>query len=184
MSYKEFDKELHRQNDSKAKKAGITFWTSRGYKAIENPDEYGPDLIIEKETPISLKFKGSNIKHHIDSTIYNTLLETGLLWELYPDAPETFPSIKKTFYVEVEIKHSWVGDHFPFSDLHIPERKKKFAESGLKTYFMVFNHDLTHFLMCPDSAVINAPLKNVSNICMIQERFFKVPRKHFIQQKM
>lgn len=46
--YKKFDKKLYKENDQKAKKAGIKFWKSQGYNINENTDRYGPDLIAEK----------------------------------------------------------------------------------------------------------------------------------------
>lgn len=42
---------------------------------------------------ITLRFKGnSEIEHEYDKEDFDKLLESGMLWELYPDAPETFPS--------------------------------------------------------------------------------------------
>jgi hypothetical protein len=33
-------------------------------------------------------------------------------------------------YVEVERRHNWDKQHFPFDTLHIPERKRKFFHTG------------------------------------------------------
>jgi len=47
-NYKPFDKSLYAENDKCAKEAAISLWSKHGYKMYENPDQYGPDLIVEK----------------------------------------------------------------------------------------------------------------------------------------
>jgi hypothetical protein len=130
-NFKKFDKKLYNQNDNKARKAGIKFWKSKGYNIQNNPDEFGPDLIAEKDGD--------------------------------------------SFFVEVEVKHNWNKEQFPFNDLQIPERKKKFATIAQKTYFMVFNSILNRAFICSNKTLLNSPLQNISNKYMDNENFFKIP---------
>ena len=46
-------------------------------------------------------------------------------------------------YVEVERKHGWKGETFPFSTVNLPARKKKYVELILPTQFVIFNHDFS-----------------------------------------
>jgi hypothetical protein len=43
---KRFCKELHQTNDTLARAAGKTYWSSVGYEVKDNPDQYGADLIV------------------------------------------------------------------------------------------------------------------------------------------
>lgn len=46
MVRKHFDDDLFRENDQRARAAALAYLHSEGIHAIENPDLYGPDLII------------------------------------------------------------------------------------------------------------------------------------------
>lgn len=46
--------------------------------------------------------------------------------------------------IEVEVKHSWRGSRFPFKDVHISARKKKFISS--RSIFMMVNDDRSYAL--------------------------------------
>lgn len=43
---KQFDKALYDENDYRARLAVSTYLTSTGLHVVDNPDKYGPDLII------------------------------------------------------------------------------------------------------------------------------------------
>ena len=43
---KTFDKSLYETNDRKAREAGKMYWKQEGCAAIDNPDKYGADLIV------------------------------------------------------------------------------------------------------------------------------------------
>jgi len=45
---KKFDYALFRANDALARKIGKLYWESIGHIADDNPDKYGPDLIVEE----------------------------------------------------------------------------------------------------------------------------------------
>ena len=44
---KQFVEEQHAIHDAEAKKAVRQFWVKLGYNCIENPDEFGVDLLVE-----------------------------------------------------------------------------------------------------------------------------------------
>lgn len=47
MAKKPFDPSLFSENDKLARAAGKRYWKSLGYTAEDNPDRYGPDLIVD-----------------------------------------------------------------------------------------------------------------------------------------
>ena len=90
----------------------------------------------------------------------------------------------RKYYVEVEIKHAWKGNKFQYSDLQIPERKRKFTGLDHKTFFMVFNETLTEAFFCSEKVLLESPTENVKNVYMDEEDFFKVPISKLIKLKM
>lgn len=44
---KQFEEERWEQYDTPAKDAAIKFWQRHGYSCLENPDEFGVDLLVE-----------------------------------------------------------------------------------------------------------------------------------------
>lgn len=44
---KEFEPERWEKYDTPAKDAAMKFWQRRGYSCLENPDEFGVDLLVE-----------------------------------------------------------------------------------------------------------------------------------------
>jgi hypothetical protein len=44
---KKFDYELFRANDKLARDIGKKYWLSQKYEVMDNPDKYGPDLIVK-----------------------------------------------------------------------------------------------------------------------------------------
>ena len=44
---KQFEEERWQQYDTPAKDAAMKFWQRRGYSCLENPDEFGVDLLVE-----------------------------------------------------------------------------------------------------------------------------------------
>lgn len=57
MSYKKFDQKLFDGNDQPARQAAKKFWESRGVHARDNPDRYGPDLILDIGNMLEVEVK-------------------------------------------------------------------------------------------------------------------------------
>ena len=80
------------------------------------------------------------------------------------------PSSQK--YCEVEVKHNWKGSRFPFSTVHLPGRKLKFAnESSL---FAMLNHERTHVMIIPGSLVSKSKIVVKDTIYTKAEEFIEV----------
>ena len=64
---KKFDDELFKQNDKLAREVGKAYWKSKGKTAIDNPDRYGPDLVVDGEfyceMEIKRAWKGKEFKY-------------------------------------------------------------------------------------------------------------------------
>lgn len=84
-----------------------------------------------------------------------------------------------SFYIETEIKkRKWKGDKFPFPDINFPERKRKFAELDKPTLFIMFNEDLSSYLVVTSKDLLESEVKEVPNKYVFKgEKFFKVPTK-------
>ena len=75
-------------------------------------------------------------------------------------------------YHEVEVKHNWKGDVFPFKTVHIPARKLKFANA--RSYFVLLNHERSHLLVIPGIQLLNSPVITKSTIYTEDEQFVEV----------
>lgn len=80
------------------------------------------------------------------------------------------------YYCEVEQKTAWKGAKFPYDELNIPPRKKKFFDFDKPTLFCVVNKDRTHALFVKADIVKNCPRKEVPNNRLESgEFFYRVP---------
>ena len=55
--FKKFDKELYEKNDSLAKEAAKKFFAAQGVTAVDNPDKYGVDLLLDTGSSIEVEVK-------------------------------------------------------------------------------------------------------------------------------
>ena len=78
----------------------------------------------------------------------------------------------KCTYHEVEVKHNWKGDVFPFRTVHIPARKLKFANA--LSYFVILNHERSHLLVIPGIQLLESPVISKSTIYTEDEEFVEV----------
>lgn len=88
------------------------------------------------------------------------------------DLLATHKESERKIGVEVEVKHNWVGDKFPFSNVHIPYRKLKFATSD--TFFAMLNSDRTSILTVRGSVVASSPVVIKDTKYTTTEKFFEV----------
>jgi hypothetical protein len=78
--------------------------------------------------------------------------------------------------VEVERRHNWDTDRFPFSTIHVPARKGKFVSYEYTTYYCALNKDMTKMFMVKMDDVKNCPRKEINNKYVAEgELFFVVP---------
>ena len=58
---------MFKQNDKHAREVGKAYWKSKGKTAIDNPDRYGPDLVVDGEfyceMEIKRAWKGKEFKY-------------------------------------------------------------------------------------------------------------------------
>ena len=79
------------------------------------------------------------------------------------------------FFIEVEIKHNWNLDKFPFDSLHIPKRKQKFLKYG-KIIFIVLSKNLKQGLIVKGTDLKDNLLQEVENKYISGgEEFYRVP---------
>ena len=62
----------------------------------------------------------------------------------------------KRYQFEVEVKHNWDTQGFPFDTVHWSARKLKFAEPNRYTWFVMFSNDRSQALFAPGEAVLQA----------------------------
>jgi len=75
-------------------------------------------------------------------------------------------------YCEVEVKHNWKGSEFPFSTVHFPKRKLKFA--NVNSMFAMLNHERTHVLLISGQQFIDAPIICKDTIYTKNEEFIEI----------
>lgn len=79
--------------------------------------------------------------------------------------------------IEVEVKMGWSGASFPFTSLHIPKRKQKFAELDMPVNFFVFNREFTHLISIDKDRFLDADTKIMSNKYVQRELFKNIQIK-------
>jgi hypothetical protein len=80
----------------------------------------------------------------------------------------------KVGYAEVEVRHNWIN-HFNYSSLHIPYRKKKFFQLDYPTILFATNKTAGKAFIVNDYDILTSPIKNIPNKYLDQELFFDVP---------
>ena len=136
---KPFDPVLYEKDDN-AKDLWVSYLQSaKSYKAWINPDQYGIDVLAEKN---------------------------GLQYSF-----------------EVEVKHNWKGNVFPFSNVHFSARKLKFANDQGRNFFIMLNHERDIALAVSGKTMLNSAVVTKNTIYTQNERFVEVPVSHclFVQ---
>lgn len=75
-------------------------------------------------------------------------------------------------YCEVEVKHNWKGEAFPYDTVHLPKRKLKFANKD--SVFAMLNHERTHILWIAGEKVLESPIVVKNTIYTKGEEFIEV----------
>lgn len=76
---------------------------------------------------------------------------------------------------EVEVKHNWRGDVFPFDSVHYSVRKRKFIQPDVRTYFVTVNHERTKLLCIKDKDFMEGKLVQKSTVYTQDEWFVEIP---------
>lgn len=78
--------------------------------------------------------------------------------------------------IEVEVKHNWRGQSFPYDTVHFSARKTKFAYDN--SLFIMFNDDRSAALAVRGSIVAKCPIVVKRTIYTETESFIEVPFEH------
>ena len=127
---KPFDQTLYQENDD-AKHQVIEWLSAEGFEAMVNPDQYGIDILAEKNG--------------------------------------------QQYEIEVEVKHNWVGERFPFGEVHFPARKKKFAKKSELVWFFMLNHDRSYGLIVDGVDFVNGTTVRKNTSEMDGDFFVEIP---------
>jgi hypothetical protein len=73
---------------------------------------------------------------------------------------------------EVEVKHNWKGEKFPYKEVHFPARKLKFANPD--SIFVMLNHERTHAMLVNGEQFLTSPKIIKSTIYTKNEEFIEV----------
>ena len=76
---------------------------------------------------------------------------------------------------EVEVKHNWKGDQFPFDTVHYSVRKRKFVQPDVKTWFITLNHERTRAVVFSHEHFMEGRLVQKSTIYTQDEWFVEIP---------
>jgi hypothetical protein len=74
---------------------------------------------------------------------------------------------------EVEIKHNWKGEEFPFKTVHFSARKQKFIASN--HYFTMLNDDRSYVLVVDGPTLLAASVVSKETKYTTDEQFIAVP---------
>lgn len=79
------------------------------------------------------------------------------------------------FELEVEVKHNWKGDKFPYKTIHFAARKLKFAENPERVNFIMLNDDWTYGMVIDGETFASSPVIVKDTIYTTRERFIEIP---------
>jgi hypothetical protein len=79
------------------------------------------------------------------------------------------------YEIEVEVKHNWKGEKFPFSEVHFPERKRKFAKKTEYVWFFMLNHERTHGLIVDGFDFVNGTVVRKHTSEYDNDLFVEIP---------
>lgn len=88
------------------------------------------------------------------------------------------------FEFEVEVKHNWKGDGFPFDTVHWSARKIKFAEPSERVWFVMFNDERTQALFASGEVLLSSPIVVKNTKYTNGEKFVAVPLARCIFRPM
>lgn len=85
---------------------------------------------------------------------------------------------------EVEVKHNWKGDVFPFDSVHYSARKRKFVQPDVRAYFITVNHERTRCLIVGWQDFMAGKLVEKSTIYTKNEWFVEIAIRRAIFREL
>lgn len=79
------------------------------------------------------------------------------------------------FEFEVEVKHNWDTEAFPFDTVHWSARKLKFAKPSKLNWFVMFNNARTRALFASGEVLLSCPVVVKNTKYSQGEKFVEVP---------
>ena len=132
--------------DDHAKYQILEWLRTKDYKCEINPDQYGIDssqaLSLNSYFLDWLRTKGYKVEINPDQYGIDIL---GSRWG-------------KNFQFEVEVKHNWHGQFFPYEQVHFSARKRKFVTLDADTWFVMLNHERTYALFIYGEDFMRSPV--------------------------
>lgn len=110
--------------------------------------------------------------------VLNYLSSIGYIAQVNPDkyGPDLIArKFEDTYFVEVEVKHAWIGEFFPYDTIQLPERKTKFTNLEYDTIFCLLNSQKTKAILIHQSKILSSELKSMPNKYMDEEQFYSIP---------
>ena len=80
----------------------------------------------------------------------------------------------KTFNFEIEVKHNWHDQTFPFDYIHFSARKRKFVSLDAETWFVMLNHERTYALFVNGEDFLKSPIVMKDTKYSVNEAFVEV----------
>lgn len=88
------------------------------------------------------------------------------------------------FEFEVEVKHNWTDEAFPFDTVHWSARKLKFAKPSKLNWFAMFNSKRTRALFVSGVVMLDCPVVVKDTKYTQGEKFVAVPLGRCILRDM
>lgn len=79
------------------------------------------------------------------------------------------------YEIEVEVKHNWKGEKFPYGSVHFAHRKAKFIKPSEFNVFWMLNDDWSWALLINGLQMSEASIIVKDTIYTVNEKFISVP---------
>ena len=133
-----------------------------------------PSVLVRKPFDQSMYDSDDPAKH----LVLDWLMSQGFYGDINPDqyGIDLVGDYSGVPYgIEVEIKHNWKGDQFPYSTVHFSARKLKFLKTPAEVVFIMLNHERTHALTVGKKSLESAIIVTKDTIYTDNEQFIEVP---------
>jgi Holliday junction resolvase-like predicted endonuclease len=113
---------------------------------------------------------------HAKDLVIRWLKDHGWSLEVNPDPYGIdligFDPHDKFVTIEVEVKHNWTTNRFPYDKAHVSARKQKYIQPGM--YLVMLNHARTHAISFDHDELAHAKLITKDTIYTKGEQFMEL----------